>query len=848
MLESREILESSRGLNCKLLSEVAAYSFGTLVGWNTPSGVVYGVVVGKKGKDLLCLTLSDKSLQMDSAVRFYRDDAMSDKLSLHMSGVMMSFQRVPKTKIIKKGRVKGKSLMAYKKAAALLQLECVDVDVIQESQIRQSHEIDKKWLNGIRKWWKGIVGTRVAAGRVRSRKGVMLVSGRAVKYLRKIGGAIEALRHDLYIVKGFRDPKPATLSDRERDWFKKNDPVLYKELVDSEKLLLDAWKSTHLVVEGLGNAVDVIDAAVSDADSAYVDRDLDSMEDCEDAARVIISAVDSAMDFVEGVVGKLFVHLRSLVDEKSDSRGMYVHKMDSHVEDVVNIGKARLLFKDVPTDPRKKYVQIVGRGSLGVDVDVAEPEMNVAARSHFVGEMKRTESLLRQKGLQHLWYGDFVKYPAGTYGKLYRPGTPADAAYVRRFDRVELYYHGIDCETIIHELGHRYWFKFLSSKDRHNFSKWFGKVKSPSEYGSQNSVEEFAELFVGYVLGKPGKKKIDLDKDQISRFKQFLGRRRKLENFCSKSEVGMITEKRWIQKAVKKPGRLPGLLGLSQEEYDKLSKSVKLQKIDAALKALEGQSGTGAKSKRGALILGKRFVAGRLESCDDVGTVLRSLRECIFESPLDPDAPWMGTLEEWTEFFADEFGIELSEEPVGSPERDKAVIKWVRKKFGAAKALAHREFLKKVRKDPAAHRRKMAKDRKYHRLHKWHDVMMKRTARPGWARRRMRELFDVCCADVVVEVAKDSGDVLSGKERSQAAAAASKKAGMEVPSHYQKSCSMDAFYKNVHYFYRVKGKEWEGSDKEKLQRAIAASYSALKSACGITSKEKMTPSQIVKSG
>lgn len=63
-------------------------------------------------------------------------------------------------------------------------------------------------------------------------------------------------------------------------------------------------------------------------------------------------------------------------------------------------------------------------------------------------------------------------------------------------------------------------------------------------------------------------------------------------------------------------------------------------------------------------------------------------------------------------------------------------VRWVRQKYGAKKAQAHREFLKMVRKDPAAHRRKMRTDKLYHKKHKWHDRIMQRTARSKWRRVR----------------------------------------------------------------------------------------------------------------
>jgi hypothetical protein len=67
-------------------------------------------------------------------------------------------------------------------------------------------------------------------------------------------------------------------------------------------------------------------------------------------------------------------------------------------------------------------------------------------------------------------------------------------------------------------------------------------------------------------------------------------------------------------------------------------------------------------------------------------------------------------------------------------ENRRAVLHWVKKKYGAAKAAAHRAFLQMVRKDPAAHARKMREDQKYRRTHKWHDALMRKTSRPGWKR------------------------------------------------------------------------------------------------------------------
>lgn len=117
--ESHKILSRLRRL-----SEAAVSApFGTTVGWKTPGGEVYGVVVGKEGKELLCLTTYDKTMQKDKSIRFYRDEAASDKLPPVTSTVRMSLQRVPAAKAFKHGRLKGSALKPYQQAMKALQTE-----------------------------------------------------------------------------------------------------------------------------------------------------------------------------------------------------------------------------------------------------------------------------------------------------------------------------------------------------------------------------------------------------------------------------------------------------------------------------------------------------------------------------------------------------------------------------------------------------------------------------------------------------------------------------------------------------------------------------------------------------
>lgn len=98
---------------------------GTLVGWRTPGGFDYGVVIGSEGKDLLCLTMFDKRLRMDTTMRTYRDEELSDRLSAQtlVPGVMMDVHRIPMQRAFVSGRMVGPALRMYMQTATDLQTE-----------------------------------------------------------------------------------------------------------------------------------------------------------------------------------------------------------------------------------------------------------------------------------------------------------------------------------------------------------------------------------------------------------------------------------------------------------------------------------------------------------------------------------------------------------------------------------------------------------------------------------------------------------------------------------------------------------------------------------------------------
>jgi hypothetical protein len=73
-------------------------------------------------------------------------------------------------------------------------------------------------------------------------------------------------------------------------------------------------------------------------------------------------------------------------------------------------------------------------------------------------------------------------------------------------------------ELMAHELGHRYWYKHMSSTQRARFTAWFesGAVPAVSRYGGHNEGEAFAEVIAYVVTGKT------IGRDQLESLKAVL--------------------------------------------------------------------------------------------------------------------------------------------------------------------------------------------------------------------------------------------------------------------------------------------------------------------------------------
>ncbi len=180
-------------------------------------------------------------------------------------------------------------------------------------------------------------------------------------------------------------------------------------------------------------------------------------------------------------------------------------------------------------------------GSVTVVYDASWSEDKNALRrrssslDRYVGYLHEAKRLLERKGFGLLWYGTFFMACRDCGGvNQYGAHHGVGAHYISRHDRIVVYdepsSHMVD--LIIHEIGHRYYFKFMSPGDRARFDSYFGDVKAVSEYGSKHTHEDFAEVFAHYITGK------DLTRDQLERFRQFLADRER-RNFVANGRKRM---------------------------------------------------------------------------------------------------------------------------------------------------------------------------------------------------------------------------------------------------------------------------------------------------------------------
>ncbi len=188
-----------------------------------------------------------------------------------------------------------------------------------------------------------------------------------------------------------------------------------------------------------------------------------------------------------------------------------------------NLGRAKLVYSSLAE------WEMIEMGIAPPSKDRWKANRDPRGLDEYIQYFRRAKALLDRRGFGDLWYGPmFVSCAKCGGGNRLGAGWGVAARYLTDQDTITMFVDPSDeiTEAVIHELGHRYYFKFMSRADRARFDSYFGDVKAVSEYGSAHPEEDFADVFAHYVMGH------DLSRDQVGRFRAFLAKkdRRRIRN------------------------------------------------------------------------------------------------------------------------------------------------------------------------------------------------------------------------------------------------------------------------------------------------------------------------------
>lgn len=369
---------------------------------------------------------------------------------------------------------------------------------------RAQDTIDKTWIDRVRKTWKQLMRETASVGYMA-----------APDKLKKLEQWVDALLSDLAFTKGFftflrGDKKSHTEIYKWRvkalGHLKEAMDALYEGRREIEFWDGVVTPGTREYRNGLGHRYSLIEGAAKDMGlPPPLDADEADAMAAENPrlvekalSEVIRAAVEKALKKADPEISRKFLALLTRIVNKwgAIEWGTYDREF--------SIGKVKVVMKDLPYE--------------GTPVERRESRHPSEVKG-FVQELTKAKKLLEQKGLGKLWYGTFFVYCkscGGTnpYGAKFGVG----AHYDIRADRVVIYADpkpGL-ARLVAHELGHRYYYKFMDRGDRARFDQWFDDVPAVSEYGSTVSEEDFAEVFSYYIDNR------NLSRDQLERFKKFL--------------------------------------------------------------------------------------------------------------------------------------------------------------------------------------------------------------------------------------------------------------------------------------------------------------------------------------
>jgi hypothetical protein len=396
-----------------------------------------------------------------------------------------------------------KSLFKDDRTEAEKILDEVDVEMVADHMraYDSNSYIDKAWIDGIRKGMKKVL-----------KAPVLKTPEDGVKYVETVKQYIKVLKEELLFNKGFA-PYPSDVK-----WFNSLSKNKQKEVGKSiEQRILEILREAESIANGLSGNIRFYMDALDDNGTGVYAQTWDAIQKA--AMRKFGSYDRDAMD--DAVVSWMQVDIKEQVNKitwelSSKLLGNALTKHLSQYKDGGDVGLVKLMVDPIDREISLGKVKLIFQDfSQGRD-----NERRAQASKNYVAPMKKAWKLLKDKKLdKKLWYGNIFIQPEdwggeNPYGKELGVGGHYDIGA----DVIRVFSDPSDwtAELMVHELGHRYYYRVLSGKMRRRFEAEFGEVPAVSDYGSKSASEKFAEIFAWYLLGR------DLTREQLREFKYII--------------------------------------------------------------------------------------------------------------------------------------------------------------------------------------------------------------------------------------------------------------------------------------------------------------------------------------
>lgn len=373
---------------------------------------------------------------------------------------------------------------------------------------RREAAIDDKWIKGIRKGWKKWTDQRQDyPGRAPSIdalpmefESIRKEADSAVAYLKEGRTWVRSLQNDMLFNKGY--------------WTLPGEKAFIQELQDiREKVVAELDTAEKYISAGisyceywkaqcdLSKEAVVRDYTITPAFYTTPDRFKFMANSFRAAVATAVETADAAIS------GRMLRYLTKIVKKAGGE-----FEMQGIEPEELKLGDVTVIFHDTPTAVSPAELKKYKYDERGI-------VRNPRERTNYIEQFLKAKALIAKRGLSRLWKGHIVVLPTATapenkYGKHFGVGGNYDwtTDVIRVFMDPNRYLHRV----VLHEIGHRYYFKEMSAAERAHFDQFFGDVAATSEYGSKHAWEDFAEVFMNYVLGA------GLTRDQIDRFKSVL--------------------------------------------------------------------------------------------------------------------------------------------------------------------------------------------------------------------------------------------------------------------------------------------------------------------------------------